>query len=286
MNRIHRKTVYPGRRILLLLGMVLAAAALVWRAVCLQVLDKDFLLTQGEARHLRVVTLPAHRGMIQDRNGEPLAISTPVESVWVNPQELGNEQQRIPEMARLLSLNKSSVQRLLASHADREFIYLRRHIDPATAAQVEALAIPGVYLQREYRRYYPAGEVTAHVVGFTNVDDVGQEGLELAYENWLRGEPGAKRVIKDGKQSHYRGRREHQPAAPGQGPAAEYRPAYPVSCLPRAARGDAGEQGARAASAVVLDVKSRRGAGDGQPALVQSEQPPEPAAAATCATAR
>ncbi len=192
-------TLYSGRRVFLMLCMGLAAAVLVWRAVCLQVLDKDFLLNQGQARHLRIVTLPAHRGIIQDRNGEPLAISTPVESVWVNPQELGNEQQRIPELTGLLELQKSSVQRLLASRADREFIYLRRHIDPATAAQVEALDIPGVYLQREYRRYYPDGEVAAHVVGFTNVDDVGQEGLELAYEDWLSGEPGAKRVIKDGK---------------------------------------------------------------------------------------
>jgi len=199
MNGTRSNTVYPGRRVLLLLCMGLAAAVLAWRAVCLQVLDKQFLLNQGQARHLRVVTLPAHRGMIQDRNGEPLAISTPVESVWVNPQELGNEQQRIPELARLLSLNKSGIQRLLASRADREFIYLRRHIDPATAAQVGSLDIPGVYLQREYRRYYPDGEVAAHVVGFTNVDDVGQEGLELAYEEWLAGEPGAKRVIKDGK---------------------------------------------------------------------------------------
>ncbi|MEZ5542501.1 MAG: penicillin-binding protein 2 [Pseudomonadota bacterium] len=190
---------YPGRRVFVLLCLGLAAGTLVWRAVCLQVLDKEFLLSQGQARHLRVVTLPAHRGMIQDRNGEPLAISTPVESVWVNPQELGNEQERIPELARLLELNKSSVQRQLASRADREFLYLRRHIDPATAAQVEALDIPGVYLQREYRRYYPDGEVTAHVVGFTNVDDAGQEGLELAYQDWLAGEPGAKRVIKDGK---------------------------------------------------------------------------------------
>ncbi len=255
MNRIHRKTVYPGRRILLLLGMVLAAAALVWRAVCLQVLDKDFLLTQGQARHLRVVTLPAHRGIIQDRNGEPLAISTPVESVWVNPQELGNEQQRIPEMTRLLSLNKSSVQRLLASHADREFIYLRRHIDPATAAQVEALAIPGVYLQREYRRYYPDGEVTAHVVGFTNVDDVGQEGLELAYEKWLAGEPGAKRVIKDGK-SHIIEDVESI-SLPHPGKDLQLSIDRRIQYLAyRELLAAMQENKARAASAVVLDVKS------------------------------
>ncbi|MGD8629503.1 MAG: penicillin-binding transpeptidase domain-containing protein [Gammaproteobacteria bacterium] len=199
MSRYTQHTTSRGRRIFLYLCMGLAAVTLLYRAVCLQVLDKEFLLHQGEARHLRVVSLPAHRGMIQDRNGEPLAISTPVESVWINPQELGGEQQRIPELAQLLSMERSKVQRLLASRADREFVYLRRHISPALAAQVKDLRIPGVYLQREYRRYYPAAEVSAHVVGMTNIDDVGLEGLELAYEEWLSGEPGAKRVIKDGQ---------------------------------------------------------------------------------------
>jgi cell division protein FtsI (penicillin-binding protein 3) len=255
MNRARSNTAYPGRRVLLLLCMGLAAAVLVWRAVCLQVLDKQFLLNQGQARHLRVVTLPAHRGMIQDRNGEPLAISTPVESVWANPQELGNEQQRIPELARLLSLNRSGVQRLLASRADREFIYLRRHIDPATAAQVEALDIPGVYLQREYRRYYPDGEVAAHVVGFTNVDDVGQEGLELAYEDWLAGEPGAKRVIKDGK-SHIIEDVESI-SLPHPGKDLQLSIDRRIQYLAyRELIAAMQENKARAASAVVLDVKS------------------------------
>ena len=188
-----------GRRVFLLVCMGMAAMVLVWKAVCLQVLDRDFLVTQGQARHLRVVTLPAHRGMILDRNGEPLAISTPVESVWVNPQELADEQRRIPELARLLKMKAAGIIALLAGKADREFLYLKRGVTPELAKQVEALEIPGVYLQQEYRRYYPDGEVTAHVVGFTNVDDVGQEGLELAYDDWLSGEPGAKRVIKDGK---------------------------------------------------------------------------------------
>lgn len=255
MNRTRTITVYPGRRVLLLLGMALAAALLVWRAVCLQVLDKDFLLSQVQARHLRVVTLPAHRGMIQDRNGEPLAISTPVESVWVNPQELADEQQRIPELTRLLSLNNASVQRLLASRADREFIYLRRHIDPATAVKVEALGIPGVYLQREYRRYYPDGEVTAHVVGFTNIDDAGQEGLELAYDDWLAGEPGAKRVIKDGRSHIIEDVESISRPRPGKDLrlSIDRRIQYLAY---RELLAVMQEQKARAASAVVLDVKS------------------------------
>ncbi|MCK5481431.1 MAG: penicillin-binding protein 2 [Gammaproteobacteria bacterium] len=201
MSRNRTRCAYRGRRVFLYMFMGLAAVVLVWRAICLQVLDKQFLQDQVQARHLRVVTLSAHRGMITDRNGEPLAISTPVESVWVNPQQLGGEQQRIPELEQVLSLEHDTVRRLLAHRSNREFAYLRRHINPVLAAQVNDLDIPGVYLRREYRRYYPAGEVASHILGFTNIDDVGQEGLELAYEEWLGGESGAKRVIKDGKRN-------------------------------------------------------------------------------------
>jgi cell division protein FtsI (penicillin-binding protein 3) len=188
-----------ARRLFLVAGLVLVMLMLVGRAISLQVLDKDFLLGQGQARHMRVVDLPAHRGMIRDRDGEPLAISSPVESVWVNPQELVGVQDGISALAQLLSLDRDHVQQLVSRHPGREFVYLRRHIDPTLAAQVRQLAIPGVHLQKEYKRFYPGGEVTAHVVGFTNIDDIGQEGLELAYDEWLRGEPGAKRVIKDGQ---------------------------------------------------------------------------------------
>ncbi|MDX1697197.1 MAG: penicillin-binding protein 2, partial [Thiohalobacterales bacterium] len=187
MNHDREYMQYRGRRRFLVLCMALAALVLAGRAVTLQVLDKEFLLDQGQARHLRVVSLSAHRGMITDRNGEPLAISTPVESVWVNPQVLGSEQERIPGLARKLSLKTADIRQALASRADREFVYLKRHISPALAEQVTALQIPGVYLQREYRRYYPDGEVAGHLVGFTNIDDIGQEGLELAYQQWLEG---------------------------------------------------------------------------------------------------
>ena len=247
--------IYQGRRVFVLLCMGLAAVALVWRAVSLQVLDKEFLLSQGEARHLRVVTLPAHRGVIQDRNGEPLAVSTPVESVWVNPQELGGEQQRIPELAALLSLDGSKVRQLLAHRADREFVYLRRHLSPALAEKVTALKIPGVYLQREYRRYYPGGEVAAHIVGFTNIDDQGQEGLELAYEDWLVGEPGAKRVIKDGKRHIIEDVESIRRPRPGKDLklSIDRRIQYLAY---RELKSVMKEHKARAASAVVLDVKS------------------------------
>ncbi len=187
-----RSTLLTG---LMLTGFVLLAA----RSAQLQLLDHEFLQGQADARHLRVVEMPAHRGMVVDRNGEPLAISTPVQSVWANPKELVAAPGDLGRVARLLGTKAEHLQRLLGQRKSREFVYLRRHLSPDRANQVMALGIPGLYLQQEYRRYYPAGEVAAHLVGFTDVDDQGQEGLELAYDDWLSGEPGAKRVVKDGR---------------------------------------------------------------------------------------
>ena len=246
---------FDGRRTFLFLCMALAAVALLWRAVCLQVLDTEFLQSQADARHLRVVSLPAHRGKILDRNGEPLAISTPVESVWVNPQALGSEQQRIPELTKLLSLDYDKVQRLLASRADREFIYLRRHISPGLASQVAALKIPGVYLQREYRRYYPGGEVTAHIIGFTDIDDSGQEGIELAYEEWLDGEPGAKRVVKDGNHKIIEDVESIRRPRPGKDLVLSIDRRIQYLAY-RELKAVMKEHKARSASAVVLDIKN------------------------------
>jgi len=165
--------------------------------VYLQVLDKQFLLDQGAERHLRVQQMPAHRGLILDRNGEPLAVSTPVDSIWVNPGELALADEQIPRLASALGLDRQELARRVTSNLDREFLYLARGRQPAEAAEIKALGIPGVYTSREYRRYYPGGEVTGHLLGFTNVDDAGQEGLELAFDHWLAGEAGAKRVIQD-----------------------------------------------------------------------------------------
>lgn len=188
---------YPGRRMLILGVLVAVVGLLVWRAVYLQVVTRDFLQYQGDARHLRVVSVPAHRGMITDRRGEPLAISTPVHSVWVNPQEIHIDGRHLAPLAKLLDLNQADLRRTIAERSDRQFVYLKRHVTPDIAAKVHTLGAPGVFLQREYRRYYPAGEVAAHVVGFTDIDDQGQEGIELAYNDWLQGTPGSKRVIKD-----------------------------------------------------------------------------------------
>ncbi len=180
------------------LGLVCSSAAgLTVRAVQLQLLDHGFLAKQGDERSMRVVKIAAHRGAITDRSGEPLAISTPVDSVWVNPQELNDNIDQLPKLAAALKQDPQLLARRITSNLDREFLYLVRHMPPEQAAHVKALGIPGVNLLREYRRYYPAGEVAGHVVGFTTVDDQGQEGLELGYDQLLNGEDGAKRVIQD-----------------------------------------------------------------------------------------
>ena len=177
--------------------LMLAGTGLVARAVHLQVFNTEFLNKQAAARHLRVAALSATRGVIKDRNGEPLAVSTPVDSVWVNPPQLLDEPERIRELARALKLDSGELTARLTRNVRKEFYYLKRHMNPSAAAAIDAMQVPGVHLLREYRRYYPAGEVTGHLLGFTNIDDKGQEGLELAFDNWLHGVPGKKKVLRD-----------------------------------------------------------------------------------------
>ncbi len=188
---------YRWRSLLVLALVVAGAAGLAARAVELQLLDHRFLAKQGDDRSLRVVKIAAHRGAITDRNGEPLALSTPVDSIWVNPQEINENIDQLPKLARALQQDPQTLARRITSNLDREFLYLERHMPPEQAALVKSLGVAGVYSLREYRRYYPAGEVTGHVVGFTTVDDQGQEGLELGYDELLNGEEGAKRVLQD-----------------------------------------------------------------------------------------
>jgi cell division protein FtsI (penicillin-binding protein 3) len=188
---------YRWRSAVVLGLVVLGAIGLAARAVELQLVNHAFFAKQGDDRSMRVVKIAAHRGAITDRNGEPLAVSTPVDSIWVNPQELNDNIDQLPKLARALKEDQQTLARRITSNLDREFLYLVRHMPPEQAAQIKALGIPGVYSLREYRRYYPAGEVAAHVVGFTTVDDRGQEGLELGFDQLLNGEDGAKRVIQD-----------------------------------------------------------------------------------------
>lgn len=188
------------RRRTLLIVVLLGFAVLLGRGVYLQGMHKAFLQQKGDARYSRAMTLSAHRGMITDRYGEPLAISTPVESIWASPPDIKMNPEQLKKLARLLSLKPDDVSKKLVNN-EREFVYLKRRISPELAGQVMRLEIPGVFMQREYRRYYPAAEVSAHLVGFTGVDDNGQEGCELAYQSWLSGKPGSRRVIKD-RQGH------------------------------------------------------------------------------------
>ncbi len=176
--------------------LLLWFVALLVRSLYLQVMNNDFLLQKGDARYSRVIEISAHRGMITDRQGEPLAISTPVESVWASPQDIELSVEKKQLLAKLLDMSKAEIDKRLAD-TSKEFAYLKRGLPPEQAAKVMELGIPGVFLQRDYRRYYPAGDVTAHVLGFTGVDDNGQEGLELTYQKWLAGQAGSRRVIKD-----------------------------------------------------------------------------------------
>ena len=188
---------FVGRVTLVTVFFAIVASSLAARAVYLQVLDKDFLNQQADTRHLRTEKISAHRGTISDRNGEPLAISTPVDSIWANPKQFAPAVDSIPKLARALGIDSQMLMRRVTRSMDKEFLYLKRHLSPEEANEVLDLDLPGINVQREYRRYYPASEVTGHLVGFTNIDDEGQEGLELAFNHWLAGESGAKRVLKD-----------------------------------------------------------------------------------------
>jgi cell division protein FtsI (penicillin-binding protein 3) len=174
-----------------------ALAGLLIRLVDLNILDRTFLLRQSKARILRKISIPAYRGMITDRFGDPLAISTPVDSVWINPQLFQASNKQLQELSHLTHLSTHFIDHRARKVKGREFIYLDRLIPPPLGEQIKALDIHGVFLQREYKRFYPEGEVTAHVVGLTNIDDEGQEGLELAFNKWLTGVPGEKEVLKD-----------------------------------------------------------------------------------------
>ncbi len=188
------------RRRVLLIGVLTLFAGLFMRGIYLQSLHKEFLQQKGDARYSRTLVLQAHRGRIMDRNGELLAISSPVESVWASPPDVTINKQQKAALAKLLTIKTKDIDQKIANRA-REFVYLKRRISPDLAAKVMSLEIPGVFLQREYKRFYPAGDVTAHLVGFTGIDDNGQEGFELAQNNVLSGKAGSRRVIQD-RQGH------------------------------------------------------------------------------------
>lgn len=192
-----KKGRHQARLLFVALFFVLIFVTLVWRMFDLTVMDRKFLQGQGNARSMRVIDIPAFRGMIIDREGSPLAVSTPVQSVWVNPKTFEATKTQLTELARLLGISTRLLEKRISSAHPREFAYLQRQLPPMQAKKIEELKIPGVNFQEEFKRYYPDGESMAQLIGFTNVDDNGIEGLELAYQQWLVGLSGKKRVVKD-----------------------------------------------------------------------------------------
>ncbi|WP_426417382.1 peptidoglycan D,D-transpeptidase FtsI family protein [Aestuariirhabdus sp. LZHN29] len=188
---------YLARFAFVLTVVALATAVVLWRIVDLQVVDRQFLQGEGDKRTVRYSRIAATRGIIFDRNGRALAVSTPVVSIWANPGEINNDTVPWSALSKKLDLSVRYLKDRVSNNGSKGFIYLKRHITPEQGKDVLALDIEGVYSIDEYRRYYPSGEAAAHLVGFTNVDDNGQEGLELAYNDWLEGEPGKYRMLKD-----------------------------------------------------------------------------------------
>lgn len=205
--------------------LALLPVALIGRLASLQVLDfgsangflrgQDFLQGQGDARSVRNEVIPAHRGMITDRNGQPLAVSTPVVSIVADPARIELTRQQRTQLARLLGTSATRLKQRLQDAGDSRFMYLRRRMRPEQAEKITELGIRGIHTRREYQRYYPAGEVAAHVVGFTNIDDIGQEGIELAYDKWLAATDGVKRVLKDRNRQTVRELSAGKPPRPG-----------------------------------------------------------------------
>ncbi len=177
---------------IVLTGIVLEA-----RLAQLYFIEKDFLQDQGDARTIRMERINAHRGMIRDRLGKPMAVSSPVVSLWANPKEITRNEEKLRGLAEFLGVSYESFMEKIDRNQSKNFVYLRRHLPPAEARKVMAMGVSGVFEEKEYHRFYPGGEVSAHVVGFTDIDDQGQEGLELSFDEWLSGEPGKKKVLKN-----------------------------------------------------------------------------------------
>ena len=197
MIRYKKDKHYTSRFRIVLAILLLAALALTWRMIDLMVIKRSFLVNQGDARMLRTISSQAYRGMLTDRYGNPLAISTPVDSAWSDPQVTALvEPSKLAKLAKVLGMTPAQLTKRLQGK-NRDFTYLKRHLTPTQSDQIKALNIPGVFLKNEYRRYYPEGEVAAQVLGLTNIDDKGQEGLELGLNKQLQGIPGLNRVIKD-----------------------------------------------------------------------------------------
>ncbi|MCM8741967.1 peptidoglycan D,D-transpeptidase FtsI family protein [Pseudomonas koreensis] len=246
---------FPWRFRLMVALLGVMVAAICWRIIDLQVVDRDFLKGQGDARSLRHIPIPAHRGLITDRNGEPLAVSTPVTTLWANAKEMQTAKEKWPALAAALGQDPKALAERLEAQASKEFIYLVRGLTPEQGQAVLDLKVPGVYGIEEFRRFYPAGEVTAHMVGFTDIDDHGREGVELAYDEWLAGVPGKRQVIKDRRGRLIKDVQVTKNAKAGKPLALsiDLRLQYLAN---RELRNAIIENGAKAGSLVIMDVKT------------------------------
>ncbi|MDH4561626.1 penicillin-binding protein 2 [Pseudomonas sp. BN515] len=246
---------YPWRFRIVLGLLAIMVGAISWRIVDLHVIDHDFLKAHGDARSVRHIPIPAHRGLITDRNGEPLAVSTPVTTLWTNPKDLMAVRDEWPRIAQALGQDPKGFAQRIEQNANREFMYLARGLTPEQGQAVLANKLPGVYGIEEFRRFYPAGEVTAHVVGFTDVDDRGREGVELSFEEWLAGVPGKRQVLKDRRGRLIKDVQVARNAKPGKTLALsiDLRLQYLAH---RELRNALVENGAKAGSLVIVDVKT------------------------------
>ena len=240
---------------LVLFGMFLCVLVIVWKVANLHITERDFLQEQGDRRTIRTVPLVANRGLITDRNGEPLAVSTPVQSIWVDPSKISDDSESIKTLAENLELNEEVLIQNLKLKSNLKFHYVKRRLPPSEAQKILSLRVEGVYSQQEYQRFYPQGEVAAHLVGFSNVDDVGQEGLELTYDNWLMGVPGRRQVMQDQRGNIIEELNTIQTAQPGK--KLELSIDFRIQNIAyRELKEEFVARRARAASIVVLDVKT------------------------------
>ena len=240
---------------LVLFGMFLCVLVIVWKVANLHITERDFLQEQGDRRTIRTVPLVANRGLITDRNGEPLAVSTPVQSIWVDPSKISDDSESIKALAENLELNEEVLIQNLKLKSNLKFHYIKRRLPPSEAEKILRLSVEGVYSQQEYQRFYPQGEVAAHLVGFSNMDDVGQEGLELTYDSWLKGVPGRRQVMQDRKGNIIEELNTIQTAQPGN--RLELSIDFRIQNIAyRELKEEFVARRARAASIVILDVKT------------------------------
>ena len=256
MSSLSIKAIFAfWRAHLVLFVMFLCVLVVAWKLSNLHITERDFLQDQGNAMTIRTVPLVANRGLITDRNGEPLAVSTPVQSIWVDPRKIVDNSENIKTLAKKLELNEDVLTQNLKNKSNLEFLYIKRRLPPSEAMEILNLNLEGVYSQQEYQRFYPQGEATAHLVGFSNVDDVGQEGLELTYDEWLRGVPGRRQVMKDRRGNIIEELNTIQTAQPGK--RLELSIDFRIQNIAyRELKEEFVARRARAASIVILDVNT------------------------------